>query len=475
MGLLFFAMLVGGLSGFVGWAICEPMNPGLGNQLAWTRWENVFLLVLGALIGGAVGGLNGWYQGSRTHLLRGVLVGVVVGSIGGLLGMSIGGGLANLVTRGQSISSVPMGLAIVARTIAFVPVGALIGAVIGASGLSWRRAAVGALGGGIGGLLSGLTFDLVAKTLAPLILTAKGGLPSVNEMGIPTVVAETGGPSRAVFAVLLGASIGLFTALFARLTRSAWVRLVLGRNEGKEWLVDAPQTFIGRSERAHIPLFGDMNIAPMHACIQKQGLNYTLVDGGSPIGTYVNGQRIAQCPLMNGAVIHLGPYQLVFSIRGEAAKRAGEAAYASRAYASTSNHPPPAQAGPHPYPQAPMGATQVVSAVAPTQQIAPPSYVPPSASATSGFNLVALDGPLAGQRFSIVGAIEIGREGGAIPLSFDAGVSRRHARVAPGSTGLELQDLGSTNGTFVNGQRATQTTIRPGDVVKIGATSFRVE
>jgi pSer/pThr/pTyr-binding forkhead associated (FHA) protein len=38
-----------------------------------------------------------------------------------------------------------------------------------------------------------------------------------------------------------------------------------------------------------------------------------------------------------------------------------------------------------------------------------------------------------------------------------------------------LADLGSTNGTYVNGQRVLSATLKPGDLVRIGATTFRVE
>jgi pSer/pThr/pTyr-binding forkhead associated (FHA) protein len=92
-----------------------------------------------------------------------------------------------------------------------------------------------------------------------------------------------------------------------------------------------------------------------------------------------------------------------------------------------------------------------------------------------GFALVAIDGPLLGQRFAVNGSIEVGRECPAIPMSFDAGASRRHAVLQPGVGGLAVTDLGSTNGTFLNGQRVSQATAGPGDMLKLGSTTFRVE
>lgn len=71
----------------------------------------------------------------------------------------------------------------------------------------------------------------------------------------------------------------------------------------------------------------------------------------------------------------------------------------------------------------------------------------------------------------------VGREAG-LPLSFPAesSVSRRHASIKRSGSQLTVQDLGSTNGTFVNGRRIdSETILRPGDDVQFGAVKFRVE
>ncbi|MCL6623859.1 MAG: FHA domain-containing protein, partial [Fimbriimonadales bacterium] len=50
-----------------------------------------------------------------------------------------------------------------------------------------------------------------------------------------------------------------------------------------------------------------------------------------------------------------------------------------------------------------------------------------------------------------------------------------HAEFVLMPEGLKVRDLGSTNGTLVNGQRVTETILRPGDEVQLGITRFRVE
>jgi pSer/pThr/pTyr-binding forkhead associated (FHA) protein len=104
-----------------------------------------------------------------------------------------------------------------------------------------------------------------------------------------------------------------------------------------------------------------------------------------------------------------------------------------------------------------------------------PTKAYPQTPAAGGVALVATDGPLVGQRFPVNGAIEVGREAAGIPMGFDTMASRRHASIAAGPMGAVVTDLGSTNGTYVNGQRVQSQTVRHGDLVKIGATTFRVE
>ena len=57
----------------------------------------------------------------------------------------------------------------------------------------------------------------------------------------------------------------------------------------------------------------------------------------------------------------------------------------------------------------------------------------------------------------------------------DTNVSRRHAQVALDDGQVVVTDLGSTNGTFVNGRRVTRATVRPGDELSIGTSRLRVE
>jgi pSer/pThr/pTyr-binding forkhead associated (FHA) protein len=73
--------------------------------------------------------------------------------------------------------------------------------------------------------------------------------------------------------------------------------------------------------------------------------------------------------------------------------------------------------------------------------------------------------------------LTIGRGGqNDIPIPSDEYASARHARFEPRQDGVWVQDLGSTNGTYLNGMRLEHPRrLTQGDVVRIGETDLRYE
>jgi FHA domain len=69
----------------------------------------------------------------------------------------------------------------------------------------------------------------------------------------------------------------------------------------------------------------------------------------------------------------------------------------------------------------------------------------------------------------------IGRSSGCQIVIGEPTVSRRHARLRSRDGRWVLQDLGSTNGTFLNGRRVGRCELRPGDLVLLGEAAFRVD
>lgn len=72
-------------------------------------------------------------------------------------------------------------------------------------------------------------------------------------------------------------------------------------------------------------------------------------------------------------------------------------------------------------------------------------------------------------------AIEVGRDAGCALLLTDASVSRRHARLAFVDGELRVEDLGSRNGTRVNGKDVREGRLRPGDRLEMGNVLLRFE
>ena len=54
-------------------------------------------------------------------------------------------------------------------------------------------------------------------------------------------------------------------------------------------------------------------------------------------------------------------------------------------------------------------------------------------------------------------------------------VSRRHCQLVSNEDTLKVRDLGSRNGTFINGKRTEETIVQPGDYLKIGPLTFLLQ
>jgi diguanylate cyclase (GGDEF)-like protein len=87
--------------------------------------------------------------------------------------------------------------------------------------------------------------------------------------------------------------------------------------------------------------------------------------------------------------------------------------------------------------------------------------------------LTVLTGTATGQTFKLPrGNAEIGRAQDSLVRLVDDGVSRQHARLRLETDQLWVEDLGSRNGTFVNGAKITEKTpLRDGDKIQVGRTT----
>ena len=92
-----------------------------------------------------------------------------------------------------------------------------------------------------------------------------------------------------------------------------------------------------------------------------------------------------------------------------------------------------------------------------------------------GERIEVTDGPARGEQQELEKELVIGRSAdGFGALKGDPEISRRHAQISRTDEGrLYISDLGSTNGTFINGVRITQKILDHGVTVKIGTAEIR--
>ena len=89
--------------------------------------------------------------------------------------------------------------------------------------------------------------------------------------------------------------------------------------------------------------------------------------------------------------------------------------------------------------------------------------------------LEIVEGPEAGRQIELQGAVVLGRDHSADVVLEDGQISRRHARVTPSAAGIVVEDLESTNGTFVNHDEVhSPVELAPGDELLVGVTVMQL-
>ncbi|MCT9109033.1 FHA domain-containing protein [Streptomyces mirabilis] len=195
--------------------------------------------------------------------------------------------------------------------------------------------------------------------------------------------------------------------------------LVLETETGSTVLSPSRDYHVGRDPSSEI-VIDDVRVSWHHAVLRPEADHWTIQDENSTNGTYADGRRVREWGVGPGSVIHFG---------------------------SPSDGPRAVFAGQTP--QRPAGEFR------------------PSASGT--FPRPTTVRPLPTR------TVRIGRGTDNDLVIDDLVVSRRHAELLahPDRT-YEILDLGSHNGTFLNGQPVTRAAITPGDIVGIGHSAFRL-
>lgn len=88
--------------------------------------------------------------------------------------------------------------------------------------------------------------------------------------------------------------------------------------------------------------------------------------------------------------------------------------------------------------------------------------------------LRGVSGSVFGRNIPLLAATTIGRSQKCNLQIDESGLSRIHARVIPGGDGVQLEDLGSTNGTYINDKRVVRGVAKVGDEIGFDTVRFRL-
>ncbi|MER5444016.1 FHA domain-containing protein [Streptomyces sp. NPDC002766] len=262
--------------------------------------------------------------------------------------------------------------------------------------------------------------------------------------------------------------------------------LVLELN-GRTWTLDPSRTYtLGRDPQGDV-VVDDARVSWRHATISWSGRGWVLEDKGSTNGTFVQGQRVHHVEIGPGTAVHLGNATdgPRLTVSGAAAAVATpQAQPQQQPYAAQGASPGWAQQAP-PQQQAPQQQTpqaqapQAQPAWQPPQQAAP--QIPQQQNPGGGAGAPPVYGdrsPTTFHQFSIGRVMRIGRALENELVVSDLQVSRHHAEFHSTPDGrMEIRDLGSHNGTYVNGQpiaKGGSQLLGPADIVGVGHSTFRI-
>ncbi|NBD09580.1 FHA domain-containing protein [Corallococcus silvisoli] len=236
---------------------------------------------------------------------------------------------------------------------------------------------------------------------------------------------------------------------------------------------------IGRQQGNDLVLT-EGGVSRQHARLYVEGNTVYVEDGGSQNGTFVDGERIeGPTALTPASQVLLGDYELKLkaSARGSSGRRA--AVPASGDPATLADAP---VKGTRAMPSIRAKATQNGAAKPEGSALArrPARSLPAGAAAAgagAGPMLKGMTGPWAGKSYPLNGTVLVGRAPPAAVVLDDDSVSRKHAEVERAGTVVRARDLGSANGTLLNGELLGEefVDLQPGDVLQFGVVEMAYE
>lgn len=190
---------------------------------------------------------------------------------------------------------------------------------------------------------------------------------------------------------------------------------------------------VGSAEGCDLRLVHD-SVAPEHCRVQLSGVLVRIIDVDPGARVLLNGKVVTtEAELRPGDLLSVGSVQT----RLVAVERAGQGPTSA----------PPSS------PVDEVGRTKVRMAV--------PRHI-----------LRGVSGSTFGKNFPVFGTMTVGRMGDCEIAIPSEEISRRHVRVQSLPEGLMVEDLGSSNGTFINGERVHKGVLKPGDELRLDTLRF---
>jgi pSer/pThr/pTyr-binding forkhead associated (FHA) protein len=308
-----------------------------------------------------------------------------------------------------------------ARAWGWAILGAATGAMLGLADRSRAKAGRGAFGGFAGGLAGGLVFDVLSR-----FLTFGGG--------------DTGIIARVLGLAVLGFAVGLMVQVVQQALKTAWLSgITTGLYEGKQYILGKPIVTVGRSDGNDIGLYREKTLGLKAGAFSFNAGRWAY----SGEALEINGSSSTNAILSSGDTIKLGETEFMFEDKGS-----------PRAEAPLE----------HPEPRTPVGASTPAPIPVPVQ-----IPVGPTHWKLNGDPMLEITSPA---------KLMLGRAADNNLVIDDANVSSHHATLEATNDAIKITDLGSTNGTKLNGitlEANNPVGAKAGDTLEFGDRRFNVE
>ncbi len=289
---IYYNIVFGGAGGLLAYLLVGSLPDLLQNNLFW---ELLIGAIAGASIGAWLGAVDGVFDKQIPKAIVGASRGAALGLLGGILGLALGE-LLFWLTQGGYLG----------RSIGWGVVGAIVGTTEGIANHAPQKISYGAIGGAIGGLVGGATFEGLTQAAIGLATSADQ-------------VAEMQNIAAGLGLVLVGMLIGSIIALAEIIGFRAFVHVIRGKREGKDFDIVKNETAIGGDDSNDIPLY-EPELGKRIALLIRKGKQIMLHSSSGRVSLIHPGEAepklvMSDQPLSDGDKIGVGKTILQFRQR----------------------------------------------------------------------------------------------------------------------------------------------------------------